>query len=417
MTSSALPLRPLVLDTARNDVSLADLTTLRVGGPIAQFVVTHTEADLIEVIAYADAQGIELLVIGGGSNIVASDSGFDGIVVQDGRSGVTEDQIDSCGGGSITVPAGQNWDEFVRHAIGQEWIGVEALIGIPGSVGAAPVQNIGAYGQEISSVVASVRVYDRAEQRPRMFALTELKFSYRDSLLKRTMTGVDANGRSWGPSPRYIVLEVSFQFRLGTRSAPVAYSELARKLGVDLGDRAECAAVAQAVLELRAGKDMLVDAYQRPRLGATSGATGSLVAPGQPVTPDHPTANRWSAGSFFTNPIVAVGTKLPEGAPTYPVYGPTPALTTGPSNGTLDPSIVKTSAAWLIENAGFTKGFGIYGPESAATLSTVHTLALTNRGSAQSADIAELARAVRDGVETKFGISLVPEPVLVGISL
>ncbi len=405
MTGSphALPNPPAVLDRAVDTATLAQLTTLRVGGPVSQYVQTQTEQELIEVIAYADLHSIPLLVLGGGSNIVASDDGFAGIVVRDARTGVREDLIDSCGGGSVTVPAGANWDEFVRHALTQEWVGVESLIGIPGTVGAAPVQNIGAYGQEISSVVASVRVYDREAQRPRMFALFELEFAYRDSLLKRSMSQPKADGSTWGPSPRYIVLEVSFQFRLGTLSAPIAYGELARKLGVEVGTRANINAVAQAVLELRAGKDMLLDPY--------------VFGAGQGEPAAEPTYNRWSAGSFFTNPILAAGSKLPEGAPTYPVHTAVPAATTGPSNGTIDPAVVKTSAAWLIERAGFTKGYAVHGPDSKASLSSVHTLALTNRGEASAADIAELARTVRAGVAAKYGITLVPEPVLVGITL
>lgn len=435
MTNSAVTARPAILDSARTDISLADLTTLRVGGPVGQYVQTDSEADLIAVIKYADDTGTPLLVIGGGSNIVAGDEGFVGIVVRDSRAGIREDLIDSCGGASVTVPAGQNWDEFVRHTVAKGWVGIESLVGIPGTVGAAPVQNIGAYGQEISAVVASVRVYDRQEQRARMFALTDLEFSYRDSKLKRTMRESGPGSATWGPSPRYIVLEVNFQFRLGSLSAPVGYGELARKLGVQVGERANAAAVAAAVLELRAGKGMLLDAYGRPEVAATPGALGSLDLPddahgAEPLgsTSSHaltqaddalaqPIFNRWSAGSFFTNPIVPVGTPLPEGAPTYPVHTATPQATTGPSAGTIDPTVVKTSAAWLIEHAGFTKGFGVSGPDAAATLSTVHTLALTNRGHARGSDIAELARVVRDGVSEQFGVVLVPEPVLVGITL
>lgn len=416
MTDTELAAPHPAIESARTDLTLADLTTLRVGGPIAQFVRTTTESDLISVIQYADDNGIDLLVLGDGSNIVAGDQGFAGIVVQDGRSGVKEDLIDSCGGASVTVPAGQNWDSFVAHAITQEWVGVECLIGIPGTVGAAPVQNIGAYGQEVSQVISSVRVYDRQEKRARMFAVSELEFSYRDSKLKRTMTTPDLQGHRWGPSPRYIVLEVSFQFRLGTLSAPIGYGELGRKLGVEVGDRVNCAAVAQAVLELRAGKDMLVDAFERPHLEATPGACGTLAFQ-EGHKPAKPTANRWSAGSFFTNPIVSAETVLPEGAPTYPVASATPEATTGPSHGKVDPTKVKTSAAWLIEQAGFHKGFSLNPSDPPASLSTVHTLALTNRGNASSADIIALARAVRDGVAHRFGITLTPEPVLVGITL
>ena len=205
--------------------------------------------------------------------------------------------------------------------------------------------------------------------------------------------------RLWGPSPRYIVLEASFQMRIGTLSAPIVYPELARKLGVEVGARAPSDEVRAAVLELRGGKGMVIQ---------DRALTGADV--------DHDT---WSAGSFFTNPIVAASAaaNLPENAPRFPVRSVVPATTTGPSLGAIDTSLVKTSAAWLIDQAGFSKGFGVHGPSSAATLSTKHTLAVTNRGGATSSDLIELARAVRDGVREQFGITLVPEPVLVGVEL
>lgn len=438
---------PEVLKSARTGVSLRELTTLRIGGAIAQYVETTTEDELVEVIEYADATNTDLLVIGGGSNIVASDQTFEGIVVRDVRQGVHIDLVDSCGGGSVTVPAGHNWDDFVVEAISQGWIGVESLIGIPGTVGAAPVQNIGAYGNEVSSVISSVRVWDRGEQRKRTLALFELEFGYRDSKIKRTMTSGDENGKVWGPSPRYIVLDVSFQFRLGTRSAPVQYGELAKMLGVQVGDRANTRDIAAAVLQLRSGKGMLIDSYDRPAVAATAGARGQLpehlldgeisaLAEGAACGTDARPANspdqisdespaekaqhdRWSAGSFFMNPIVdsAAADSLPEGAPRYPVASAKPAVTTGPSVNAIDDSKTKTSAAWLIQHAGFDKGYGVHGPESKATLSTKHTLALTNRGEATASDVAELARAVRAGVQEKFGVTLEPEPVWVGFSI
>lgn len=438
---------PAVLSSARSDVALKQLTTLRVGGPVSQYVETHSEEDLVSVVKYADAQGLPLLVLGGGSNVVASDSAFEGIVVRDRRSGVQIDQVDSCGGGSVTVPAGHNWDDFVVEAIAQGWVGIESLIGIPGSVGAAPVQNIGAYGAEVSNVISSVRVWDRGEQRKRTFALFELEFGYRDSKIKRSMTTPDDSGKVWGPTPRYVVLEVSFQFRLGTRSAPVQYGELARELGIEVGERAPARDIAQAVLKLRSGKGMLVDAFDRPQVAHTAGAQGTL--PQSVLTADldgdgpavecglpgsnslsaevlfddargaAPQYDRWSAGSFFTNPIIAAkdAESLPEHAPRYPVTGALPANTTGPSTGAIDPSLVKTSAAWLIAQSGFDKGFALDSQASKASLSSAHTLALTNRGEATAADIRDLAVAVRDGVRDKFGITLVPEPVFVGFSL
>ncbi|MBE9940304.1 UDP-N-acetylmuramate dehydrogenase [Cellulosimicrobium cellulans] len=386
--------------------SLAELTTLRVGGPADRYVEAHSEAELLEIVRAADEAGEPLLVVGGGSNLLVGDEGFGGVVVRDLRRGITVDAEDSCGGASFHAPAGQDWDELVARAVAEEWVGVEALSGIPGTVGAAPVQNIGAYGQDVAGVVSTVRVWDRARSRVRTLALGELAFGYRTSLLKRSMH-VDAGAGSdddgpWYPSPRHVVLDVGFQARLGSLSAPVAYPELARTLGVQVGDRAPSADVRAAVLALRARKGMLLD------------GVGPDVDPA--AGPDH---DRWSAGSFFTNPVVPAeqADLLPADAPRYPVRTATPTRTTGPSLGEIDPTLVKTSAAWLIEHAGFTKGFGVHGPSSLARLSTKHTLALTNRGGASAEDVVELARAVRDGVVEAFGVELVPEPVLVGVAL
>lgn len=378
--------------------TLAELTTLRVGGPVDAYVEATTEAELVDAVRAADAAGEPLLVLGGGSNLLVADDGFAGVVVRDLRSGVEVTGEDGCGGANLVVPAGQDWDGLVSRAVAEGWVGVEALSGIPGTVGAAPVQNVGAYGQEVSGVVASVRTWDRALGRVRTLAVGELGFGYRTSLLKRSMhvrPEEEGGDDVWYPSPRWVVLEVNLQMRLGTLSAPVAYPELARTLGVQVGERAPSADVREAVLALRGRKGMLLDT------GATS---------------DH---DRWSAGSFFTNPVVpaAQAELLPADAPRYPVRSSRPVTTTGPSLGEIDPSLVKTSAAWLIEQAGFTKGFGVDGPGSTATLSTRHTLALTNRGGASAADVVRLARAVRDGVRERFGVELVPEPVLVGVAL
>lgn len=398
-TATAPGLRP----DSVGEPTLAELTTLRVGGPADRYVEVHDEAELIATVRAADDAGEPLLVLGGGSNLLVADEGFGGVVVRDLRQGVVVDAQDSCGGASFTAPAGQDWDALVARAVAEEWVGVEALSGIPGTVGAAPVQNVGAYGQEVAGVVSTVRVWDRERGRVRTLALGELGFGYRTSVLKRSMhvgeggAGPDGDASGpWYPSPRWVVLEVGFQTRLGSLSAPVAYPELARRLGVQVGERAPMADVRDAVLALRAGKGMLLD--------------------GDPDAPDH---DRWSAGSFFTNPVVPAdeADELPPEAPRYPVRSATPSRTTGPSLGEVDPTLVKTSAAWLIEHAGFGKGYGVHGTSSPATLSTRHTLALTNRGGASAADVLELARAVRDGVLDAFGVELVPEPVLVGASL
>lgn len=345
---------------------LAALTTFRVGGPAAGYFRAESEAELIEAIREADAHGTPVLVIGEGSNLLVADTGFDGLVVADARSQVSVQDDGFCGGASVTCTAGVQWDQLVERSVTDEWVGLEALSGIPGSVGAAPVQNIGAYGAQLSDTLASVRVWDRKENRIRTMPLGELQFGYRDSLLKRSLGEL-------GSTPRYVVLDVTVQMRFGTRSAPVRYQQLADALGVELGETAPTAAVRGAVLELRGSKGMVLDAS------------------------DHDT---WSAGSFFTNPVVPQN-KVPDGAPRYPASG--------------TPDAVKTSAAWLIENAGFSKGFAL--PGSRAALSSKHTLALTNRGGATAAELLALAAHIRDGVRDAYGIALVPEPVLVGASL
>ena len=369
--------------------TLAELTTLRLGGPAARRVVAATEADLVAAVREADDAGEPVLVVGGGSNLVVADEGFPGLVVQDGRSELRFEGADGCGGASLTVTAGTLWGQVVDRAVGEGWVGVEALAGIPGSTGATPVQNVGAYGQEVAGVISAVRVWDRAESRIRLFPLTSLEFGYRSSVLKRSLRGPDGSPSSFAPSPRYVVLEVSFQFRLGTLSAPIGYPQLAQALGVSVGERAPSAEVREAVLGLRASKGMVLD-----------------VA-------DHDT---WSAGSFFTNPVVPVevSAALPDGAPRYPVRTALPETSTGPSLGAVDPGLVKTSAAWLIEHAGFGKGFGLPGTVS---LSTKHSLALTHRGGGTTAELLDLARTVRDGVRETYGVTLEAEPVLVGVSL
>ncbi len=343
-------------------VRLADLTTLRVGGPAADFVEAHTEGDLIDAVAAADRANRPVLVLGGGSNLLVADEGFDGTVVKVSTAGIT-DEADLCSGAMVTVAAGENWDALVARAVTNGWTGVEALSGIPGLVGATPIQNVGAYGQDVSATIARVRTYDRRECVVRTFFTADCGFGYRTSRFK-------------AEPDRYVVLAVTFQFGLGDLGEPVTYAELARRIGVELGDRAPLEQIRQAVLEIRAAKGMVLDPS------------------------DHDT---WSAGSFFTNPILSRvdADLLPAAAPRWPV----------------DDATTKTSAAWLIEHAGFTRGFGRDLGRGAATLSTKHTLALTNRGDADAADVLALAREVRDGVRARYGVTLVPEPVLVGLDL
>jgi UDP-N-acetylmuramate dehydrogenase len=337
---------------------LARHTTLRLGGPAAHFVEATTEEALVEAVRAADEAGEPVLLVAGGSNLVVADEGFPGTVVKIATRGVVVDQ-DDCSGATVRVAAGESWEALVERAVTEGWVGIEALAGIPGSVGATPIQNVGAYGQEVSQTIASVRCWDRQESAVRTIAAADCGFGYRTSRFKRE-------------PGRFVVLSVTFQLRLGDLGAPVAYAELARTLGVDPGERVALDRVRDAVLGLRGGKGMVLDAE------------------------DHDT---WSAGSFFTNPVLAPeeAARLPEGAPRW-----------GQPDGR-----VKTSAAWLIDNAGYGKGYG----NELVSLSTKHALALTNRGGASTADLVALAREIRAGVEERFGVRLENEPVLVGCAL
>jgi UDP-N-acetylmuramate dehydrogenase len=332
---------------------LADHTTLRLGGPAREWVTATTDAELTAALDTDQP----VLVLGGGSNLVVADVGFDGRVVEIATRGITPDTDDpSCGGVLVKVAAGETWDDLVALAVERGWVGIEALAGIPGRVGATPIQNVGAYGQEVSQTIASVRVWDRTLKGVRTFANADCLFGYRTSRFK-------------ADPGRHVVLDVTFQLTFGTLGTSVEYAELARTLGVEPGQRAPLAEVREAVLGLRRGKGMVLDAA------------------------DHDT---WSAGSFFTNPVLEADL-VPDGAPVWPQ----------------DDGLVKTSAAWLIEHAGFAKGHG----SERVSLSGKHVLALTNRGGATTEELLALAREVRDGVEASYGIRLVNEPVLVGCEL
>ncbi len=345
----------------------AELTTLRLGGPARSLLEVTTEADLIDAVRIADEAGDPVLTVGGGSNLVVSDAGFDGTVILVRTRGVAIDTEDCddlagmCGGVMVTAQAGEDWDELVARAVAENWRGVEALSGIPGTVGATPIQNVGAYGQEVAQTVARVRVYDRYDRVVRTMAASDCGFGYRTSRFKQA-------------APRYVVLTVAFQLAHGDRGRPIAYAQLAEALGVEIGAVVPSADVRAAVLELRRSKGMVLD------------------------PDDHDT---WSAGSFFTNPVLdaAAAAELPAEAPRYPQ-----------ADGT-----IKTSAAWLIEQAGYRRGFTA--AEGQVSLSTKHTLALTNRGGATTSQLLDLARELRGGVEARFGISLEPEPTLVGCRL
>ena len=355
--------------------SLAGLTSMRVGGPAARLVTVGTTDELVDAVREVDDADEPLLVLAGGSNLVVADEGFAGTVVRVATRGVALDGADQCGGAAVRVAAGEPWDDLVLRAVTEGWSGIEALSGIPGSTGATPIQNVGAYGQEVAQTIAQVRVYDRADQRVRTMFNHDCRFTYRHSLFKDSLVKGTA---------RYVVLDVLFQLKLADRSQPVRYADLARQLDVEPGARVPLAEAREAVLAQRRRRGMVLD------------------------PDDHDT---WSCGSFFTNPVLTpdryAALVARAGEVLGPDAGPPPAYP-GP-DGT-----VKTSAAWLIERAGFGKGHGMPGP---AALSTKHTLALTNRGGATAADVLALARQIRDGVAAAFGIGLVNEPVLVGLTL
>jgi UDP-N-acetylmuramate dehydrogenase len=348
---------PVALDRLQS-TSLADHTTLRVGGEADRFEVARSDKELVELVREADAAGTPLLVLGGGSNVLVPDEGFRGTVVLVANTGVDGD-VSNCGGAVVTVGAGESWDDFVAFAIDRQWSGIESLSGIPGSVGATPIQNVGAYGSEVGEYVYRVRTYDRHTGQQRTFMPSDCGFGYRTSVFKQH-------------PGRYVVLDVTFQFPLGNLSAPIRYAELAKRLGVGVGERVESAAVREAVLSIRAAKGMVLD------------------------DADHDT---WSAGSFFTNPILdeRAAAALPDGAPRFPAGD----------------GLVKTSAAWLIQHSGFERGHR----RGNAGLSTKHVLALTNRGGATAAEVVDLAREVRDGVEQRTGVRLVPEVNILGTGL
>lgn len=370
------------LRTATAATTLAELTTLHVGGGIRRLIHPLSRDALTRAIALADAEDDQLLILGGGSNLLASDDPFNGVVIQDQRRDITAAVApDRPGHRLVTASAGTVWDEFVQWTLDQGLCGLEALSGIPGTVGAAPVQNVGAYGHEVGETLDSVLVWDRGEGVEKTLDSADLALSYRNSNIKRSIYEGDDTGRTWGPTGRSVVLEATFLLEESPFSAPVMYRELAARLGIEQGERADARLVRDTVLALRRSKGMVLDPE------------------------DHDT---WSAGSFFTNPILtaAEAAGLPEAAPRFPA---------GVNEAGED--LVKTSAAWLIDHAGFAKGWAVPGARAeGASLSHKHVLALTNRGRATSGEVEELARAIIAGVEGTFGVTLVAEPVTVGIT-
>ncbi|MGH3716440.1 MAG: UDP-N-acetylmuramate dehydrogenase [Micromonosporaceae bacterium] len=345
-----------------SDETLGAYTTLRIGGPANRLVEVGDAAETVQAVRETDAAGFPLLVLAGGSNVVIADAGFPGTTVLLRSTGATVHR--SGDAVELTVAAGHPWDDLVAQAVSEGWSGIECLSGIPGSTGATPIQNVGAYGQEVAETITAVRVYDRDTGAVEVWDPRQCRFGYRHSVFKHR--------------DRWVVLDVSLRLGLGAQSGPIRYAELARTLGVSVGETAPMGEVRDAVLGLRRGKGMVLDA----------------------ADPD-----TYSVGSFFVNPVL-------DGA----AYGELLHRCAGlgaPPAWPGEDGQVKTSAAWLIERAGFAKGYHRDG----VGISGKHTLALTNRGTGTAKALLELAAEIRDGVRDRFGVTLRPEPVLVGTIL
>ncbi|GAA0429965.1 UDP-N-acetylmuramate dehydrogenase [Leifsonia naganoensis] len=373
--------------------ALADLTTMRVGGVPARLVAPADRDGLVATALEVWGSGDDWLLLGGGSNTIAGDDGFDGTVIRIVTRGVERLEAPD-GRVRLRVQAGEPWDDLVALTVRNGWAGIEALSGIPGSTGAAPVQNIGAYGQELESALLGIEFLDYRTGEVTTLTKAELGLGYRMSALKGGLAG--------------IVLSVDLELADNTvpggvgapLSAPVGYAQLADALGVVIGARVPIAELRRSVLALRSSKGMVLD-------------------------PDDP--DSVSAGSFFTNPIVSenFARSLPRDAPRWPVTPPEPDAVLGLEPGGVHPLDVppladgpydvKLSAAWLIEQAGIRRGYGL--PGSAAGLSSKHTLAIVNRGGASAQDVVQLASFIQARVQSEFGVLLRPEPVLVGVVL
>ena len=352
MPTQRTVVQPLVM------TELSKYTSLHVGGPAKKILHVSTQEEIIAAIE--GAGDAPILILGGGTNVLICDSGFEGTVIRISNNSV-EAEVEACTGVTLTIGAGENWDDFVLTTIKRGFAGLETLSGIPGTVGAAPIQNIGAYGHEVSEFITQVRTYDRHKKEIRTFTNSECEFSYRNSHFK-------------SHPGRYVVLKVQFQIRRGKFSDPITHAELAKKLSVHLRDTVAVSEVRKAVLALRSSKGMLLCADD----------------------PDSWSAR--SAGSFFTNPIISeqAASVLPTNAVKWPLVD----------------GRIKISAAWLIEKSGIHKGDEVGG----ARVSTKHALALTNTGNATASDIVALARRIRDQVKNTFGITLEVEVVLIGIN-
>ncbi|MFI5895289.1 UDP-N-acetylmuramate dehydrogenase [Actinoplanes sp. NPDC051513] len=348
-------------------------TTLRLGGPAGTLTVAAETDEAVATVRNAHAKGSPLFILAGGSNVVVGDAGFAGevlllrtrgieVIESSARSRAAAGWSD---GGTraesvvVRVAAGELWDDFVEYAVTNGWSGIECLSGIPGSTGATPIQNVGAYGQEVAHTIVAVHAYDRQHDSIRAMSPAECAFAYRSSVFKH--------------NERFLVTHVDFRLAVSGDSAPIRYAELARSLGAEAGDRAPLRQARDTVLKLRAGKGMVLD-------------------------PDD--KDTWSVGSFFTNPVVSASRWSELGLSQTPHW---------PG----EDGSVKIPAAWLIEHAGFPKGFAGDG----VSISAKHTLALTNRGAGTTSALLDLARVIRDGVRDRFGIELHPEPVLINCAL
>lgn len=355
---------------------LSELTTMRVGGPARELVTATTRDEIVEAARRVWSAGDEWLVLGGGSNVVVSDEGFDGTVIHVASRGIDRA---TDGVPRLLVQAGEPWDAVVHYAVEHGLAGIEALSGIPGSAGAAPMQNIGAYGQDVGGSLVAIEFLDYLTGEIEHVPASELELGYRTSALKRGRQGV--------------VLAIELELTPSTHGA-VGYAQLAAALGLPMGGSAPLRDIRARVLELRASKGMVLD-------------------PGDP--------DSVSCGSFFTNPIVPenVARRLPVDAPRWPVEPePSPVavpLGAEPIAPRPESDLVKLSAAWLIERSGIARGFRL--PGSRAAISSKHTLAITNRGDATAEEVAQLARYIRTRVAAQFGIELQPEPVAVGVEL
>jgi UDP-N-acetylmuramate dehydrogenase len=375
--------------TVREQVPLAGYTTLGLGGPAARLIEAVSDEQIVSAVRAADGRGDPVLVLGGGSNLVVADAGFPGTVVRVASRGIAAapdgDRV------AVTVAAGENWDAVVSWCVGGGLSGLECLSGIPGLAGATPIQNVGAYGQDVAQTVLTVRAYDRQRDMTTELSNADCGFGYRTSAFKRA-----AAAKAGTATGRFIVLAVTFRLASDPLSAPVRYGELARALGVAEGVKVPLADVREAVLRLRKGKGMVLD----------------------PADPD-----TRSAGSFFTNPVLDQAQLAALERAAAAACGSDARVPRFPAG----PGLVKIPAAWLIERAGYRKGYPGNGraapggrpgqPGSGPRISAKHTLALVNPGGATATSLLALARDIREGVRATFGVELVTEPVLVGAAL